>query len=128
MLMCIELEYGSINQDGYVRILNKPRSQGGRLVMAHRHVWENTYGEIPEGYEINHKCKNRRCVDLTHLECLPISEHRAKDNAQRYKEREQLILQYFKDNPFETQRVIAKLFGITQSGVSLILKRNRNGA
>lgn len=82
---CVDPGYGSENEDGYVRVLDKPRSVGGRLVMRHRAVWETFKGEIPKGYEIDHKCKNRRCCNVEHLQLLSTSEHRSKDNSERYK-------------------------------------------
>ena len=122
MQMCIEPNYGSINQDGYVRVLDKPRSQGGRLVMHHRLAWERVNGKIPDGYEINHKCKNRRCSNLDHLGCLSVAVHRAKDNRLRYQKRRREIREYCDKNPSKTQGQVADVFGVSQGGVSLILQ------
>ena len=123
---CLELDYGHLNQDGYVRILDKPRSQGGKLKMAHRQEWEKVNGTIPEGYEINHKCKNRRCVNLEHLECLEISKHRSLDNSLRYKDRELEILEFIKNNPGMTQRQVGNKFGLSQAGISSMVRRNND--
>lgn len=81
---CLDPGFGYENKDGYVRIWEHPRSKGGQLVMRHRWFWQNFCGDIPEGYEVNHLCKNRRCCNVKHLECIPSSEHRSKDNALRY--------------------------------------------
>lgn len=35
---------------------------------AHRRFYERLVGEIPEGYDIHHRCKNRLCVNPDHLE------------------------------------------------------------
>ena len=83
---CLDAAFGYENDDGYVRILNKTRAEGGRLVMRHRWFWELVNGEIPPGYEINHLCKNRRCFNTDHLEALLTLEHRIKDNGERYKD------------------------------------------
>lgn len=81
---CIEPPNGNVNHDGYVRILPIPRAKGGRLVMRHRWEWERLVGPIPDDYEINHLCKNRRCCNIDHLECIHGSEHASKTNLQRY--------------------------------------------
>ncbi len=78
-LKCIELNHLKLNQDGYLRVNTKTR--GG--VMMHRLVWEHVNGPIPEGYEINHLCKNRACQNIKHLECIPGSEHATKSNLER---------------------------------------------
>lgn len=51
--------------------------------MFHRIVWEDTHGVIPDDYEINHKCHNRACQNLDHLECIPGSRHAAISNTER---------------------------------------------
>lgn len=39
-----------------------------RSTVAHRVVYEVFVGPIPEGLEIDHLCRNRRCVNPNHLE------------------------------------------------------------
>ena len=40
----------------------------GRSDLAHRVFWERTNGSIPVGMEIHHRCFNRLCVNIEHLE------------------------------------------------------------
>lgn len=82
---CLDPGFGYENGDGYVRVLDKPKPSGGKLVMRHRWFWELLVGDIPEGNEVNHLCKNRRCCNVNHLECIPTKDHRVKDNGERYK-------------------------------------------
>lgn len=42
----------------------------GRMRMAHRYVFENLVGPIPEGLQIDHLCRNRPCVNPAHLEAV----------------------------------------------------------
>ncbi len=43
-------------------------SYGGRERRAHRVVWQVLVGEISDGLEIDHLCRNRGCVNPDHLE------------------------------------------------------------
>lgn len=122
---CYDPDFGSENEDGYVRMLNKPRPEGGRLVMRHRLIWEWYNGPIPEGFEINHLCKNRRCCNPEHLECLTKSEHKSKDNALRYKKREVEVLAFISENPSISQKKIGERFGLAQATISKMIKRNK---
>jgi hypothetical protein len=57
----------SRNQKGYGRF----RPTGSRLnVLAHRWSWEQVNGPVPDGKELDHLCRNRACVNVTHLEAV----------------------------------------------------------
>lgn len=64
---------GSKDTGGYGRA-RWPR----RAVMAHRIAYELTRGRIPDGLQIDHLCRNRACVNPSHLE--PVS---ARENTLR---------------------------------------------
>ena len=42
---------------------------------AHRWIWERVNGLIPDGYELDHLCRNRWCVNLEHLELVTHREN-----------------------------------------------------
>lgn len=48
---------------------NKPHN-------THVFVYELLVGPVPEGRELHHNCRNRRCCNPNHLEPLTRSEHR----------------------------------------------------
>lgn len=52
--------------------------------MRHRWFWELHNGKIPDEFEINHLCKNRRCCNVEHLECIHGDHHAVISNEERY--------------------------------------------
>lgn len=47
----------------------------GRLVGAHHVVYELIHGALPDGLELDHLCRVRRCVRPDHLEAVTRSEN-----------------------------------------------------
>ena len=59
---CIEWQ-GWICPKGYSVIRFKSERH-----YAHRWIWEHTFGKIKKGLQLDHLCRNRKCVNLAHLE------------------------------------------------------------
>lgn len=49
----------------------------GQTRLAHRVVYEETFGEIPEGLQLHHVCEVRSCVNPEHLAAVTPREHLA---------------------------------------------------
>lgn len=53
---------------GHLTINNKQ-------ILAHRFLYEQQYGPIPEGYELDHLCGNKACINPLHLEPVSHAEN-----------------------------------------------------
>lgn len=88
---CMLVVSHKLNQDGYFRKF----TASGKAVMWHRQVYQDTYGEIPEGYEVDHMCRNRSCINPEHLQLLTSLEHTIKTNKERYRSRQDAAKEYW---------------------------------
>lgn len=63
---------GTISQQGYGQIYmgGKPKRRA-----AHRAMYELLVGPVPDGLDLDHLCRNRRCVNPAHLEPVTRSEN-----------------------------------------------------
>lgn len=61
---------GYINNRGYGSIFIS-----GRTTLAHRAWYEENVGKIPAGLQLDHLCRNRRCVNPGHLEVVSSREN-----------------------------------------------------
>ncbi len=56
---------GAVAQNGYSKV-----TVNYRTTSAHRFIYEQLVGIIPEGLQIDHKCRNKLCVNPEHLEAV----------------------------------------------------------
>jgi hypothetical protein len=52
-----------------------------KVIYAHRASYELYKGRIPEGYEIDHLCKNTGCCNPDHLEAVTPLENNRRSNS-----------------------------------------------
>ncbi len=60
---------GSLNTDRYPHFCIGGR--WGKTVLCHRYSYELVHGHIPAGMQIDHLCRNIRCVRPSHMEVVP---------------------------------------------------------
>lgn len=53
-------------------------SVGGKQLRAFRVLYERIHGPIPKGLELDHKCRNIRCVNPDHMEPVTHGENLAR--------------------------------------------------
>lgn len=71
------LYQGADNGAGY-RIIKVGTRRGGakrRNVYVHRLIFAAYYGRIPEGMELDHRCRSRACVNPAHLDLVTHREN-----------------------------------------------------
>ena len=67
----------STTKNGYGRFaVSHERTQ-----VAHRWLWEQTNGPVPEGLELDHVCKVKHCVNPDHLEPVTRSENQWRNHS-----------------------------------------------
>lgn len=65
---------GCVDDSGYGRF------QASGEFYAHRVSHKLFKGQIPDGHEVDHRCKNRHCVSPLHLEAVTLKVNRVRRN------------------------------------------------
>lgn len=74
----------SVGSHGYAQIGWLDKSAGKtQMRLCHRLAWVEANGPIPDGMTVDHVCKIRKCIELSHLRLLTNF-----DNARRNKGRD----------------------------------------
>lgn len=105
---------GRVQPNGYGK-----KQYCGRTVLAHRWMWLQLFGPIPEGLVINHKCGTRACVNPAHLEVVTQAENcRHGITATLTPDDVREIRAARKDRTVNTRNRLAERYGVTPMTIS----------
>ena len=83
--------HGQKNRNGYGRI-----KIGKRRIGAHKVNYLLTFGCYQKGLMLDHKCRNRACVNPLHLEPVTVQFNTLRGNAKLFTKKEKYWLQFYK--------------------------------
>lgn len=66
---------GACDSNGYGRVWFN-----GRLVGVHCLIYEHKVQKVPDGFELDHLCRNTRCCNVKHLEPVTHKENMLRGN------------------------------------------------
>lgn len=109
------------------------RLGSNRTTLVHRHSYETHTGPIPEGMQIDHLCRNRRCCNPKHLEAVTPKENLRRARKVQPTERVPLyaIVNVNETGPCSIEKAYASLIAGWKShlkiGVSAAIISNERG-
>ena len=120
-----------INLHGYPTVW-----KNGSNHNMHRVLYEEKYGKLDTGLVVRHKCDNRSCINLDHLESGTWQQNtldcknRARLNTPKGELRSDSKLSKnqvinIRDNHSISQYELAKIYGVSQSTISRIKNNKR---
>lgn len=105
--------------EGYGKVSIK-RNRVVRSQLAHRWVWEQTKGLIPQGMQLDHLCRQPSCVNPDHMEVVTNAENARRGSTTKLdwdKVRE--IRRLIADEGV-IHRVLAERYGVATVTISAI--------
>lgn len=103
-------------RNGYGRL-----KRDGKWVQAYRVYYERHVGPIPKGLTLDHLCRNRLCVNPTHLEPVTREENLLRAGIPTLTPAERELIA----RTTGPQQPVADQFGISRSRVSVLRKQFR---
>lgn len=106
---------GPVDRDGYGRV---PYPAEHRL--AHRIAYLLSFGRIGDGLVIDHRCRQRGCVNVRHLEMVSPAENTVRGSETRVGEAQAQEIRRLKAAGV-SQKTIAAIVGVSTGHVSNVV-------
>lgn len=97
----------------------------GKTYPAHRYYYQKYKGIIPIGLQIDHLCRNTKCVNPEHLEVVTRTENMRRIISNKIsKEKSEEIRNLYRNTNF-TQKELGVIFNVHQCNISRIINNKR---
>jgi AraC-like DNA-binding protein len=111
-------EWAGFREHGY-GVMGQPGTR--KVVRAHIAFYEEKYGPVPEGYELDHLCKNKPCCNPDHVEPVTHTENMRRSPTTKLTPDDVRKIREMK--PRYLARELADMFGVTISAIYSIASR-----
>lgn len=110
----------SLSNSGYARAMCD-----GKMRYLHDVMYEICKGKIPDGLELDHTCRNRRCINPEHLEPVTRLENILRGNCTKLSnEQVEEIRKLVQDEPKIPIKILCIKYGVQQPIITNILRSN----
>lgn len=103
-----------LNPHGYAMI-----RFGSRTYQAHSLMYRTLRGEVPVGLELDHLCRNRRCINPAHLEPVTHAVNNRRGCSTKLTEAKAAEIRILLANGY-SHRKIAAMFGVEKSAITSV--------
>lgn len=94
----------------------------GKVHNAHRSVYLQLRGVIPEGLQLDHLCRNKLCVNPDHMEMVSAAENMRRSSVTKLTKNDVIVIRQERANGTPLL-VLAKRFHVTSCTICDVAKR-----